>query len=40
MDELEAKSFIPAEFVEPETTWFYNELGIDDQYFQTETVGA
>ncbi|QDS71655.1 glutamate dehydrogenase (NADP(+)) gdh1 [Venturia effusa] len=40
MDEVEEKNFIPPEFVEHETKWFYNELGIDDQYFQTETIGA
>lgn len=40
MDEIETKSFIPTEFVESETSWFYNELGIDDQYFQTESVEA
>lgn len=40
MDMLEEKGFIPAEFVESETNWFYNELGIDDLYFQTETVPA
>jgi glutamate dehydrogenase len=40
MDQLEEKGFIPPEFVETETNWFYNELGIDDMYFQTETVEA
>ena len=40
MDQIEEKGFIPAEFVESETNWFYNELGIDDMYFQTETVEA
>lgn len=40
MDKLEEKGFIPAEFVETETNWFYNELGIDDMYFQTETLDA
>ena len=40
MDQIEDKGFIPAEFVESETNWFYNELGIDDMYFQTETVPA
>lgn len=40
MDEVEEKNFIPPEFVEHETKWFYNELGIDDQYFQTESVAA
>lgn len=27
MDQIEDKGFIPAEFVESETKWFYNELG-------------
>ncbi|KAL9595829.1 MAG: hypothetical protein Q9219_006206 [cf. Caloplaca sp. 3 TL-2023] len=40
MDQIEEKGFIPAEFVESETNWFYNELGIDDMYFQTESVPA
>lgn len=40
MEELDTKGFIPGEFVESETHWFYNELGIDDLYFQTETVPA
>ncbi|KAL8906861.1 MAG: hypothetical protein Q9207_001788 [Kuettlingeria erythrocarpa] len=40
MDLIEEKGFIPAEFVETETNWFYNELGIDDMYFQTESVPA
>lgn len=40
MDQLEEKGFIPAEFVESETNWFYNGLGIDDMYFQTESVPA
>jgi glutamate dehydrogenase len=40
MDELERKNFIPTEFVESETQWFYKELGIDDMYFSTETVEA
>ena len=40
MDQLEEKGFIPPEFVESETNWFYNELGIDDMYFQTEAVPA
>ena len=38
MDQIEEKGFIPPEFIESETNWFYNELGIDDMYFQTETV--
>jgi glutamate dehydrogenase len=40
MDALEVKNFIPTEFVESETRWFYEELGIDDMYFQTESVEA
>jgi glutamate dehydrogenase len=31
---------MPPELVESETKWFYNELGIDDMYFATETVDA
>jgi len=40
MDGVEEKGFIPPDFVESETTWFYNELGIDDMYFATESVEA
>lgn len=40
MDQIEEKGFIPVDFVESETKWFYEELGIDDMYFQTETVEA
>jgi glutamate dehydrogenase len=40
MDGIEDKGFIPPDFVESETTWFYNELGIDDMYFSTESVEA
>ena len=40
MDLLEEKAFVPVDLIEPEADWFYNELGIDDQYFQTETVEA
>jgi glutamate dehydrogenase len=36
MDLLEEKGFIPPEFVENETKWFYSSLGIDDMYFQSE----
>ncbi|KAH8704732.1 putative NAD dependent glutamate dehydrogenase [Talaromyces proteolyticus] len=38
MDRLEEKGFFPSDFVVSETTWFYNMLGIDDMYFQTESV--
>src|SRR5271156_1699144 len=40
MDLIEERGFLPAEFVQLETDWFYNSLGIDDMYFQTETVEA
>ena len=40
MDLLEVKNFIPPDFIETETEWFYKELGIDDMYFQTESVEA
>jgi glutamate dehydrogenase len=38
MDLLEEKGFIPVELIESEANWFYDSLGIDDQYFQTESV--
>ncbi|QIW95013.1 hypothetical protein AMS68_000531 [Peltaster fructicola] len=37
---LEDAGFIPGDFVEQETEWFYNALGIDDMYFSTETAEA
>ncbi|KAI9892079.1 MAG: glutamate dehydrogenase (NADP(+)) gdh1 [Vezdaea aestivalis] len=40
MDLIEEKGFIPPEFVETETKWFYSDLGIDDMYFQTENPDA
>ncbi|KAI9694332.1 MAG: NAD-dependent glutamate dehydrogenase [Bogoriella megaspora] len=40
MNKVDEKGFIPEDFVESETKWFYNELGIDDSYFSTETVDA
>ena len=40
MDGVEAKGFMPPELVEDETRWFYDQLGIDDMYFATETVEA
>ena len=40
MDQVEDKGFIPADLVEAETKWFYNELGIDDMYFSTESVAV
>ncbi|KAK9381265.1 Glutamate/Leucine/Phenylalanine/Valine dehydrogenase-domain-containing protein [Kockiozyma suomiensis] len=38
MDELDHRAFIPDTLIENETKWFYNSLGIDDQYFATESV--
>jgi glutamate dehydrogenase len=40
METIEARGFLPLEIVESETQWFYNELGIDDMYFSTETSDA
>ena len=40
MDIVEEKGFIPGDLVESETKWFYDDLGIDDMYFSTETVDA
>jgi glutamate dehydrogenase len=34
--ELLAAGLIPEKLVEPQIAWFYNELGIDDVYFQQE----
>lgn len=39
-DLIEEKGFIPPDFISAEVDWFYNMLGIDDMYFQTETVDA
>jgi glutamate dehydrogenase len=40
MDGVDQKGFIPPDFVEAEVKWFYEELGIDDMYFATESVDA
>lgn len=40
MDIVEEKGFIPQDLVDDEVTWFYNELGIDDMYFSTESIEA
>ncbi|KAI5303891.1 NAD-dependent glutamate dehydrogenase [Ascosphaera pollenicola] len=37
---LEEKGFIPDQFIDHETRWFYDMLGIDDQYFQTESLST
>ncbi|KAE8446157.1 glutamate dehydrogenase (NADP(+)) gdh1 [Mollisiaceae sp. DMI_Dod_QoI] len=34
------KNWIPEVLVDEQISWFYNELGIDDVYFQLETVDA
>ncbi|KAF8347207.1 NAD-specific glutamate dehydrogenase [Amanita rubescens] len=36
--EVAKKGFIPRELVAGEVTWFYYNLGIDDTYFQNETI--
>ncbi|KAK9464158.1 Glutamate/Leucine/Phenylalanine/Valine dehydrogenase-domain-containing protein [Lipomyces oligophaga] len=38
MDELDRSAFVPDTLIQDETNWFYNTLGIDDQYFATESV--
>lgn len=35
---IEEKGFIPRELVQNEVAWFYGNLGIDDIYFQLESV--
>lgn len=40
MNGVDEKGFIPEDFVQSETTWFYEQLGIDDMYFATESVDA
>lgn len=35
-----AKNWIPESLVDEQISWFYSELGIDDVYFQLETVDA
>ncbi|KAF8632070.1 hypothetical protein AX15_002068 [Amanita polypyramis BW_CC] len=36
--EVSNKGFIPRELVHTEVAWFYYDLGIDDTYFQSESV--
>ncbi|CAN6674685.1 NAD-specific glutamate dehydrogenase [Trichomonascus vanleenenianus] len=38
MDEIDRHGFVPENLIENETKWFYNNLGIDDSYFATESV--
>ncbi|KAJ3105920.1 NAD-dependent glutamate dehydrogenase [Phlyctochytrium bullatum] len=35
---IDEKGFIPKELVNNEVTWFYGHLGIDDMYFQVESI--
>ncbi|KAI8341466.1 Glutamate/Leucine/Phenylalanine/Valine dehydrogenase-domain-containing protein [Chlamydoabsidia padenii] len=35
---LETTGFIPSPFLQNEVNWFYNNLGIDDDYFRLESV--
>ncbi|PWN23922.1 putative glutamate dehydrogenase, NAD(+)-specific [Microstroma glucosiphilum] len=37
---IRENGFIPAELVEGEVTWFYDNLGIDNQYFAMESVST
>ncbi|KAH8683331.1 putative NAD-specific glutamate dehydrogenase [Tricladium varicosporioides] len=39
-EKIAAGGWIPESLVDKQIAWFYNELGIDDVYFQTETVDA
>ncbi|KAF7921140.1 uncharacterized protein EAE98_008566 [Botrytis deweyae] len=39
-EQIKAMKWIPAELIDAQLEWFYNELGIDDVYFQTESVEA
>lgn len=37
---IRENGFIPSELVEGEVTWFYENLGIDDQYFALEQLST
>ncbi|EKD14900.1 uncharacterized protein L3040_003884 [Drepanopeziza brunnea f. sp. 'multigermtubi'] len=37
---IEASSWIPQPLIDAQIAWFYNELGIDDVYFELETPDA
>ncbi|KAK0273717.1 NAD-dependent glutamate dehydrogenase [Friedmanniomyces endolithicus] len=39
-NQVDEKGFIPTDLVDDEVEWFYNELGIDDMYFSTESADA
>ncbi|KAL1871445.1 hypothetical protein VTK73DRAFT_2053 [Phialemonium thermophilum] len=36
-EEIQSQGWIPSHLVESQIAWFYNELGIDDVYFQMES---
>jgi len=37
---IQEGAWIPEDLIDKQIEWFYNELGIDDVYFETETVDA
>lgn len=39
-EKIQSGAWIPEPLVDEQIEWFYNELGIDDVYFQLETVDA
>ncbi|KAG9245307.1 NAD-specific glutamate dehydrogenase [Calycina marina] len=39
-DKIVGSSWIPDKLVDEQISWFYNELGIDDVYFELESVNA
>ncbi|KAK2628461.1 hypothetical protein QTJ16_001564 [Diplocarpon rosae] len=39
-EKLESSSWIPEPLIDAQIEWFYNELGIDDVYFEMESVDA
>src|SRR6202035_733569 len=39
-EKIESCAWIPESLVDEQINWFYNELGIDDVYFQLENVDA
>jgi len=39
-EKIESKAWIPASLIEQQIQWFYNDLGIDDVYFELENVDA
>jgi len=39
-EKIESSAWIPESLIDEQIAWFYNELGIDDVYFQLESVDA